>query len=76
LEIGAYLGFGPLKGGRKNFSAKIQSKECTLCCSCVEMCDANALRLIEEKIEIIDLYCTKCGLCVEVCPLELISLDG
>jgi len=54
---------------------KVDSEECVLCCSCVDMCDANALRLGKGKIEVIDLQCTDCGVCIEVCPLEVISME-
>ena len=54
---------------------KIRSVECTLCCSCVDLCDFNALRLGEGKILFNEGNCTKCGICVEVCPFELITLE-
>lgn len=41
---------------------------CTGCWACVRHCPAHALRVVDDRIEIIDERCVKCGACVSECP--------
>lgn len=52
--------------------ALIDSKKCTKCGLCKEVCRFNA---INEALEIMPLKCEGCGACVLVCPQEAIRLE-
>ncbi|MBI5375357.1 MAG: ferredoxin [Candidatus Schekmanbacteria bacterium] len=52
----------------------IDKGKCVVCLSCVDMCDYNALRLVNEKIEWSTDLCTRCLVCPDVCPCDAISV--
>lgn len=52
----------------------IDKEKCNGCGSCVEVCPASAISLVEEKACINNDLCEECGVCVDECPDEAISL--
>lgn len=51
------------------------SDECVGCGTCVDECEAEAIKEKDDKYSIIAEKCTECGKCVEVCPVEAIAKD-
>lgn len=49
--------------------------ECVVCCSCVDMCESNALLLRDDRIFFDEQSCTECKMCLRICPFDLISED-
>ncbi len=58
----------------------IRSDKCTLCMSCVESCNTNALISSKSNFELLfnPSKCTTCNVCVDICPEHAIEmpLDG
>ena len=59
-----------------NHYASVNAELCTECGTCVDRCQANAIKLDERlHTSIIDLdRCIGCGNCVSTCPSEAIRL--
>jgi len=57
-------------------SIKIDENKCTLCMSCVSVCNAEALKTFEEEGELkFDAsICTDCGYCEVACPEKCIEV--
>jgi ferredoxin len=55
--------------------AKVDSKKCTGCETCVEECPSEAIDMVNEKAVVDVNNCIDCGLCVEACPEEAISME-
>jgi len=53
--------------------ALIDSKKCTICGVCAEVCPFDAITIGETSVDISD-ECTLCGMCVDTCEFEAISL--
>ncbi|MDR2967628.1 MAG: 4Fe-4S binding protein [Methanobacteriaceae archaeon] len=51
---------------------KINSSECGVCESCIEVCPQGIIKKKAFKI-VIQEGCDKCGECVEVCPTGAIE---
>lgn len=58
----------------------IDKDACTACNLCVEVCEDEAISVVESEGKsyyVIDpAACTNCGLCVEVCEDEAISVQS
>lgn len=52
-----------------------QPELCSLCGTCVDRCQMDALALSEEGLEVELLKCIGCGLCVTTCPDEALTLE-
>lgn len=54
----------------------INSDKCTLCMSCVEACNTNALINSKNNFSLLlnPSLCTACGFCLDVCPEQVISM--
>ena len=50
--------------------------DCIGCGSCVKICSAGAVKLVDGKAEVDRYLCTGCGDCVEACPVDAFSLAG
>lgn len=50
--------------------------DCTLCGSCAEECQINAISQKEQKFEINQEVCVECGACVFVCDVGAIECKG
>ena len=55
--------------------AKVDSEKCTGCETCVPECPSEAIKMADEKAEIIADECIDCGVCVDACPTEAITLE-
>ncbi|MCH5312971.1 MAG: 4Fe-4S binding protein [Helicobacter sp.] len=57
---------------------KIDSKHCTLCLSCVEACNTNALMNNNASFELLykPSLCTDCGYCVASCAENVLHLQS
>lgn len=55
------------------------SELCDFCGSCVAVCAADAILLLEHSLDISEDKCTACNKCIRVCPagaLEKINIKG
>jgi formate hydrogenlyase subunit 6/NADH:ubiquinone oxidoreductase subunit I len=64
----------PAKIYKNNYNADIDSKSCTLCKTCIERCQSQALTVNNEKININLKRCIGCGLCITSCPEKALRL--
>jgi len=54
----------------------IDLKKCTMCGVCSEVCQFNAIAVIEPEPQIFPSLCHGCGACVELCPEKAITEVG
>jgi electron transport complex protein RnfB len=59
---------------RSYYRARIDPDLCSACGTCLERCQMDAIREMEDFSEIIEERCIGCGLCVSTCPEEAISM--
>lgn len=54
----------------------INDSSCTLCMSCVEACNTNALISSKDNFSLLfnPSICTACGFCIDLCPEKVISM--
>ena len=52
---------------------KVNTKLCTGCGSCIDVCPMETISLIDGKAFIEEDKCTNCRMCENECPLEAIS---
>jgi MinD superfamily P-loop ATPase len=52
---------------------KINEQLCTACGRCVEVCEFNALAMLQEKILVFPQLCHGCGSCFLNCPVNAIT---
>ena len=64
----------PADHAGSRFQASIDPDECTLCETCLERCQIEALVEGDECVEVDRARCIGCGLCVTTCPVEAITL--
>lgn len=57
-----------------NYHADINSDLCIGCGTCVERCQINAVKIVDDLEKIILKRCIGCGVCVPTCPEEVIQL--
>jgi electron transport complex protein RnfB len=57
-----------------NYIAEINSDLCIGCGTCVERCQINSVKLVDDKAKIILKRCIGCGICVPTCPEQAIHL--
>ncbi|WP_318492315.1 4Fe-4S binding protein [Photobacterium leiognathi] len=58
-------------------SVSCETKDCTLCMSCVAVCPTRALHAIGDRpgLLFIEEDCVQCGMCEKACPEKVISLE-
>lgn len=56
----------------------VDTENCTLCMSCVNVCPAGALTAGSEQpqLGLVENKCVQCGMCREVCPESVIQLEA
>ena len=54
--------------------AVVDKSSCSGCGICANLCEYDAIRIVEGKAEIDESKCDGCGLCKEFCPLKAIKL--
>ncbi|TFH20810.1 MAG: 4Fe-4S dicluster domain-containing protein, partial [Bacteroidia bacterium] len=57
-----------------NFHASIDADKCTACEECMEVCQMDALVLVNSHTEVLRSHCIGCGVCLNVCAFDAISL--
>ena len=72
VDVSGYVG---------NFEVTIMKKphyvdqeKCTGCGACVAACPVEALKVVNEKVEVNEETCIDCGTCVDECPVQALSL--
>lgn len=50
---------------------EIDNEGCDFCGTCVGVCPADAIELMESTIRIDQERCTLCESCVDICPLAV-----
>lgn len=55
-----------------------ESKDCTLCMSCVAVCPTRALHTdgASPSLQFIEQDCIQCGLCTKACPEQVLSMTS
>lgn len=72
-------GYSYGKVGLRGFGViNIDSEKCTLCLSCVEACNTNALINNQVQFELLlkPSLCTACGYCISSCAENVLSLES
>ena len=52
----------------------IESKMCTGCGACIEVCPPKALQMEAGEVTVEDEFCEECGFCVAECPAGAITI--
>jgi MinD superfamily P-loop ATPase len=66
---------GVLKDSQQLFELNVQlidvdEQICLVCGTCVGICQANAMYLGNDRLNIVEKICTRCGKCVQICPVK------
>ena len=56
----------------ENATLSIDRNQCIGCAKCINVCKADAIRIISNKAVIDPSKCIKCGNCVEICPVDAV----
>jgi electron transport complex protein RnfB len=65
----------PAAAIKSNYYAVVDVEECTGCETCLDRCQMEAIKIVDEKA-VIDLdRCISCGLCVTTCETDAVSLS-
>jgi ferredoxin len=56
------------------YQAKIDSDLCSGCALCMDRCQMDAIRELDDAWEVVEGRCIGCGLCVSECPTSAISM--
>jgi ferredoxin len=48
----------------------IDTKRCTGCGGCIDLCPSIAISMIKDVVTIDAEVCTECKICVKVCPMR------
>jgi len=57
-----------------NFHAEIDPELCVGCETCIDRCQINSIKIVDNKANIILKRCIGCGVCVPTCPENAIHL--
>ncbi|MDA0147570.1 4Fe-4S dicluster domain-containing protein [Vibrio sp. LaRot3] len=57
-------------------NVECESKDCTLCMSCVAVCPTRALHTdgVSPSLKFVEQDCVQCGLCAKACPEQVLTL--
>ncbi|MFP3880208.1 MAG: ATP-binding protein [Dehalococcoidia bacterium] len=55
---------------------RVDTKKCTYCGKCAEVCAYNAIAVIKEKVLVFPELCHGCGACSYLCPESAITEEG
>ena len=64
----------PAEAVKSNYYAEVIAEDCSLCETCLDRCQIEAIQLNEMSAEVNRDRCIGCGLCVTTCPTEAIRL--
>ncbi|MFX1450434.1 MAG: ATP-binding protein [Promethearchaeota archaeon] len=65
----------PVEYFATNYYAEIDPEMCTGCGTCIDRCQMQALKLVDDISTVNRDRCIGCGLCVPTCPSEAIQLQ-
>ncbi|MFX1503478.1 MAG: 4Fe-4S dicluster domain-containing protein, partial [Promethearchaeota archaeon] len=51
-------------------------EKCDLCRLCENICEFNALKIVDNRLEITQANCSGCGACVAMCPYDALYIPG
>jgi len=57
-----------------NFYAEINPELCVGCGTCIDRCQLNSIKLVDDLARVILKRCIGCGVCIPTCPEEAIQL--
>ena len=64
----------PARAVKSNYFAEVNGEDCVACETCLDRCQMEAIRIIDDRA-VIDLdRCIGCGLCVTTCATEALHL--
>lgn len=67
--------FGSINSvARSDFYLSIDSDICNACENCIDMCNFNALKIVDDCCTVDLSFCFGCGLCITECPEEALTL--
>jgi len=55
---------------------QIDAEQCTLCGTCAEVCQFNAIACLKDRVFVAEELCHGCGACGVFCPVDAISETG
>ncbi len=73
LVLAAYTGCDT---PTKSAILTIDRSQCIGCAKCINVCEADAIRIISNKAVIGPSKWIRCCNCVEVCPVDVYEMDG
>jgi formate hydrogenlyase subunit 6/NADH:ubiquinone oxidoreductase subunit I len=53
----------------------IDSRLCTLCGDCVDICPTDCLSVADLEVVLVPQSCIHCGVCEAVCPVAAIAMQ-
>ena len=65
-----------MKSRAKEPVMKLKEANCKNCYKCVRVCPVKAIRVLDERAEIVEDRCIYCGKCYVVCPQDARDLAG
>ncbi|MFX1444806.1 MAG: ATP-binding protein [Promethearchaeota archaeon] len=72
--VGMNLLSRPTKFHATNYYAEVDPDACTGCGICIDRCQLNAIKIVDDVSKVIQKRCVGCGNCVITCPVEAIQL--
>jgi len=64
----------PSRKVKSNYFTRVDADLCTGCEICLDRCQMEAIKVVDDKVAIDLDRCVGCGLCVTTCPTEALSL--
>jgi len=60
---------------RSDYYAKVDKNLCNACEICIDRCQFNALKIVDDVCTVDTSFCFGCGLCVTTCSTEALTLE-
>ena len=73
--VGMNLLSHPTKFHATNYYAEVDPDVCIGCGTCIDRCQLNAIKVVDDVSKVIQKRCVGCGNCVITCPVEAIQLQ-
>ncbi len=75
FSLPAAEGWDSVKQLSTNQRPVIDQEKCILCGKCVNICQFDALAVVNNKLKVNRFFCEGCGACSEVCPEGAIHME-